>query len=106
MGCRYCEWVCPYSSPQFDELRGIMTKCHFCFDLIDEGKIPVCISACPQRALDFGEITELKKKYAGTDSVHPLPDPMLTEPALVIKPHRDAERAKEEKAPIANREEV
>jgi anaerobic dimethyl sulfoxide reductase subunit B (iron-sulfur subunit) len=83
-----------------------MTKCHFCFDYIDEGKIPACVSACPQRALDFGELSDLKKKYSGTDSIHPLPDPTLTEPALVIKPHKDAVGAKEKKARIANREEV
>lgn len=106
MGCRYCEWACPYGSPQFDKDSGIMTKCHFCFDYIDEGKIPVCVSACPKRAIDFGEFSELQKKYLGTGQVYPLPDPSLTEPAIVITPHKDAERAKKEKAKIANREEV
>lgn len=106
MGCRYCEWTCPYSSPQFDKDSGTMTKCHLCYDYIDSGTIPVCVSACPQRALDFGELAELKKKYSETDSVHPLPDPTLTEPALVITPHRDADRAEKEKAKIANREEI
>jgi anaerobic dimethyl sulfoxide reductase subunit B (iron-sulfur subunit) len=106
LGFRYCEWACPYSSPQFDKDSETMTKCHFCFDYIDEGKTPVCVSACPQRALDFGELSDLKKKYSGTDHVHPLPDPRLTEPAIVITPHRDADRAKKEKAKIANKEEV
>jgi anaerobic dimethyl sulfoxide reductase subunit B (iron-sulfur subunit) len=46
------------------------------------------------------------KKYSGTDSVHPLPDPTLTEPALVITPHKDAKGAKEKNAKIANREEI
>ena len=106
MGCRYCEWACPYGSPQFNKDSGTMTKCHLCFDYIDFGKIPVCVSTCPQRALDFGELADLKKKYAGTDRVHPLPDSTLTEPALLITPHKDAGRAKKEKAKIANREEV
>ncbi|MGD9346615.1 MAG: dimethylsulfoxide reductase subunit B [Candidatus Aminicenantes bacterium] len=106
MGCRYCEWACPYGALQFDKASGTMTKCHFCFDNIDEGKIPACISACPQRALDFGELSELKKNYHGTDNVHPLPDPALTDPAIVINPHKDAERARAENAEIANREEV
>jgi anaerobic dimethyl sulfoxide reductase subunit B (iron-sulfur subunit) len=106
MGCRYCEWACPYGSPQFDKDSGTMTKCHLCFDYIDEDKAPVCVSACPQRALDFGELSVLKKKYSGTDHVHPLPDPALTEPAVVITPHRDADRARKEKAKIVNREEV
>jgi len=106
MGCRYCEWACPYGALQFDKTSGTMTKCHFCYDSIDNGKPPACVSACPQRALDFGELSELKKNCHGTDSVHPLPDPTLTEPAIAITPHKDADRAKKEKAGIANRQEV
>ena len=30
LGCRYCEWSCPYSAPQYDEAQGRMTKCDFC----------------------------------------------------------------------------
>ena len=48
----------------------------------------------------------MKNKYTGVNVVHPLPDPTLTEPAIVIKPHKDAERAREKRAQIANREEV
>lgn len=106
MGCRYCEWACPYGSPQFDKNSGTMTKCHLCFDYIDKDKTPACVSACPQRALDFGELSDLKEKYSGIDSVHPLPDSTLTEPAIIITPHKDTERAKKEQAKIANREEV
>jgi anaerobic dimethyl sulfoxide reductase subunit B (iron-sulfur subunit) len=83
-----------------------MTKCHLCFDYIDEGQAPACVSACPQRALDFGELDDLKKKYSGINHVHPLPDPTLTEPALLITPHKDAERAQKGTVSIANREEV
>jgi len=106
MGCRYCEWNCPYSSPQYDSQKGVMTKCHFCHDLIDQGMIPACVAACPMRALDFGDLDSLRKKYGEANPIPPLPRFSLTHPALVIKPHRDAARAEREGAKIINREEV
>lgn len=106
IGCGYCSWACPYNALQYDEKTGKMTKCTFCYDYIDQGKPPTCVAACPMRALDFGEITELKDKYGEVSGVFPLPETTLTEPALVISPHRDARRAFTEPTKIANREEV
>lgn len=106
VGCRLCEWQCPYDSPQFDRISGTMSKCDFCLELIDSGQSPVCVSACPMRALDFGSLDELKKKYHGSNNVYPFFNSSLTGPSIVIKPHRDAGRAEKEKAKIANKEEV
>jgi anaerobic dimethyl sulfoxide reductase subunit B (iron-sulfur subunit) len=106
IGCRYCEWVCPYGAPQYDKRSGTMTKCHFCFDYIDQGKAPACVAACPMRVLDFGELSELRAKYGHTGEIYPLPKATYTRPALVVKSHRDAVRAWNEKAYVANKEEV
>ena len=112
LGCRYCEWACPYGAPQFDRAAGVMTKCDMCADIVDEGLTPACVRACPMRALDFGDIEELAKKYGGTACVHPLPAPEVTRPALLIRPHRDAAKAggrvrdKAKASFIANREET
>ncbi len=106
VGCGYCAWACPYGAPQYDAPAGKMTKCTFCYDYIDQGKPPACVAACPMRVLDFGEITALVAKYGPVTGVFPLPDASLTEPALVIRPHKDARRAYSEAAQIANREEV
>jgi anaerobic dimethyl sulfoxide reductase subunit B (iron-sulfur subunit) len=105
-GCRYCEWACPYSAPQYDSKKGVMTKCHFCYDRIDRDQSPVCVTACPQRALDFGEIKALRKKYGTNDAVYPLAEPSLAEPALIIRKHRDTDLARRVKAALSNREEV
>lgn len=91
IGCRYCEWACPYGAPQFDDAAGVMTKCNFCQDLLAEGGNPACVDACPMRALDFGELDELRAKHGSLDAVEPLPSGTLTHPSLVLTPHRSAE---------------
>jgi len=106
LGCRYCEWACPYGAPQFDPAGGVMTKCDFCADELAQGFPPVCVRACPMRALDFGQVEELRRTPGGTADVHPLPASSLTEPAVVIKPHRSAARAKTARPFVANVEEI
>jgi anaerobic dimethyl sulfoxide reductase subunit B (iron-sulfur subunit) len=44
------------------------------------------------RALDFGEIAELRTKYYGTSEIEPLPAWEVTKPSLVIGPHRNAQK--------------
>jgi anaerobic dimethyl sulfoxide reductase subunit B (iron-sulfur subunit) len=88
IGCRQCGEVCPYGAPQFNEKVGITTKCDFCEDLLALGNPPECVAACPQRALDFGELEELQRKYGKISGIEPLPKWTLTMPSLVITPHR------------------
>ena len=108
-GCRYCAWVCPYGAPQFDELAGVMTKCTLCIEDLDDGRQPACVAACPMRALDVGTRKELLARHpdASRDALgfHPLPDPTLTEPGLLITPHQQAARL-HERAVVANYEET
>jgi anaerobic dimethyl sulfoxide reductase subunit B (iron-sulfur subunit) len=106
IGCRYCEWACPYTALRFDARTNTVSKCDFCYDAIDAGGAPACVTSCPQRALDFGDLAELRKKYGDVRQIFPLPDPATTEPALVIKPHRDSAKAAERAAEVANWEEV
>jgi anaerobic dimethyl sulfoxide reductase subunit B (iron-sulfur subunit) len=91
VGCRYCEWACPYGAPQFNEAEGVMTKCNFCQDLLAEGGNPACVDACPMRALDFGDIDELRAKYGTVNAVEPMPSGDHTDPSIVITPHKNGE---------------
>lgn len=105
IGCRYCEWNCPYSAPQFNSKLKKMSKCDFCRDYQAEGQSPACVAACPTRALHIGEYDELIKKY-GKAMVSPLPQQSVTKPRLVLTPHRNGRPVNSNDGEIVNPEEV
>lgn len=106
IGCRYCEWACPYGAPQFDEEAGNMTKCDMCQDLVEQGMVPDCVSSCVMRALDFGELEEMREKYGTVNAIEPLPEAKYTKPALVITPHRHSQPSGQGTGRILDMEEV
>ncbi len=106
LGCRYCEWSCPYGAMQYDSDAGKMTKCDFCADYLAEGLAPACVDACPMRALDYGPLEELRAKYGDLDEVAPLPEAALSSPAVVFGPHREARPAGSDAGRVSNLEEV
>lgn len=105
--CKACELACPYGAIRFNPVRNTTTKCDFCVDMLDLGLPPSCVSACPNRALDFGDFLELKKKYPrAVQQMFPLPDPSAAIPAVIILPHRDAGFIQNHSPAVANREEL
>ncbi len=106
IGCKSCAMACPYGAPQFDALKGNMTKCDGCFSRVAENKKPVCVEACPLRALDLGPIDELRKEHGTLAAVAPLPPEDYTHPNLVIKPNRKARPAGDRSGFLANPREV
>ena len=106
VGCRYCEWACPYSAPQFDFSNGIMTKCDFCQTQIQEDKDPCCVEACPTHALSFGDYDDLLALHGKQALIAPLPPPEITSPNLVIMPHKQAKSPNNTNGLIQNPEEV
>ena len=68
-GDRNCFKACPYGTPQFlsDDPAEKMLKCDMCIDRLKEGKKPLCVLSCSLRALDFGLIDDLKKKYGDSE---------------------------------------
>lgn len=106
VGCRYCEWACPYSAPQFNAETGHMSKCDLCYDYRETGQDPACVTACPSRALGWGPIEDLRSELGAQDAVAPLPDPRITLPRLVITPHRDAQPWDGATGRIANPKEI
>ncbi|MDP2917517.1 MAG: FAD-dependent oxidoreductase [Dehalococcoidia bacterium] len=64
-GERKCFEACPYGAPQFEnDAPGTkMTKCTMCFDRMEKGDKPICVLSCSMRALEFGPLDEIRKKY-------------------------------------------
>jgi len=59
-----CLEACPYGTPQFGAEEYVkMQKCDFCLDRWAEDKKPICVMACPTRALDAGPIEEMMARY-------------------------------------------
>ena len=54
------------------------------------GEKPVCVEACPARALDFGTAEEMAK-MGERGNIAPLPDPSETTPNIFIKASADAQ---------------
>lgn len=108
VGCRYCEWACPYGAPQYEGDRGVMTKCDFCRDELEAGGTPACVAACPTRALTFGEFDELTRdpNLGSQEATAPLPDHELTEPHALFKPHRKGRPAGSTAGSVVNPEET
>lgn len=80
IGCRFCMAACPYSTRVFnwdkpelsDEVLareyspetsvppkiGTVNKCDFCPDMARQGKLPHCVSACPNGVFFYGDMNE------------------------------------------------
>ena len=95
IGCRYCEWACPWGVPtaEWDSLAPKIQKCTHCTDRSDqplplarngqalseeESKryranivVPACVKACPADALRFGDREEILSEARGRISKNP-----------------------------------
>lgn len=106
IGCGYCHMACPYNAPKVDREKGHSVKCDGCAERVAEGKNPICVDACPLRALDFGAIDELRSTYEGVDGVPPLPEASYTNPNIVVKECPAAKLAENKAGLVANPLEV
>lgn len=56
MGCRYCMVACPFEIPkyEYESWNPRVEKCTMCWERLEQGKLPACVSVCPTNALQFG----------------------------------------------------
>jgi len=102
IGCRYCMAGCPYGSRSFNwknprtvlkkinvnyptRTKGVVEKCNFCVERLDQGRVPACVEACPEKAMHFGDLNtegaELKKLLLSAHVVQRQPE-LGTKPSL------------------------
>lgn len=105
IGCGYCHMACPYNAPKVDRAKGHSVKCDGCAERVAAGEMPVCMEACPARALAFGPVEEMSK-LGELANIAPLPEPSYTNPNFFIKPSADARPSSDMSAKVVNPLEV
>ncbi len=81
-----CLKACPYDAPQFGQAPGAkMRKCNFCIDRWENGNLPVCVEACPTRAMDAGPLEELKARYGDVKDAEAFTYSNRVKPSVVFK---------------------
>jgi anaerobic dimethyl sulfoxide reductase subunit B (iron-sulfur subunit) len=86
--------ACPYGVISFDSdaVDAIASKCTMCIDRLEQNLNPICVESCPMRAFDFGPLEDLQKKYGTVRQLEDMPDPTISNPAVVFKPHEAAKK--------------
>ncbi len=83
--CYACLSACPHRAPQFGD-DGRMQMCNFCPERLADGAKPVCVAACPMRALDAGPMDHLVRAYGNGHWTEGYPDAARTSPSVIIAP--------------------
>ncbi len=84
-----CLRACPYDVPQFgSEPDAKMQKCDLCLERWVENRKPICVDACPTRALDAGALSELESKYGKIRKADGFTYSRKTKPSVIFKPKR------------------
>ncbi len=104
IGCRYCMAACPYGSRSFNwsdprkhlakqtinrdyptRTKGTVEKCEFCAERVDRGLEPLCVAACTEKAISFGDLgapdSGVRKSLAGRIALRRKPE-LGTDPAV------------------------
>lgn len=60
IGCKSCIMACPYDARYYNEEKGAIDKCDFCFEsrLAKGINIPACVEACPSDVRIFGDLSD------------------------------------------------
>lgn len=106
IGCGSCAFACPYKAPSFSTTLHTMRKCDGCRARVAEGLDPLCVEACPMRALGFGKIEDLRAEFGEECDVAPLPESRFTKPNIVITLHRRSISAASELDVLSNVKEL
>ena len=87
--------ACPYGVPQYNPVKKKMDKCSMCYERLDVGESPICVSKCPMEAIEIVDYNEVQP--SGTVNIVPtFADPSITHPNtqfILPKPGKQIRRA-------------
>lgn len=112
IGCRACMVACPYDARYFsfkkyhgyypdhgltayevaheeENIKGTISKCNMCVDLVEAGDLPACVQTCPAKARFFGDLDDPESQVAkliisrGGYQIHP---EVQTNPSVYLLP--------------------
>jgi Fe-S-cluster-containing dehydrogenase component len=86
--------TCPFGAPQYDDAKGVMSKCHLCAHRVDGGRLPACVAACPTEALRYVAAPGSGAHATGASTLVPgFADPAGCRPNLRFLTPKGARRA-------------
>lgn len=59
IGCKWCIIACPFGVISLDSENRTVIKCDQCFEQVERGELPACVSACPTGALALRALEEV-----------------------------------------------
>ena len=84
--CGRCKDACPYHVPAYNPETGLkMEKCDLCSGRRVDGKRPICVEACPMRALDAGDLEEMRRKHGTGTEAEGFHYSLETRPSIILK---------------------
>lgn len=94
ISCGACMWNCPYGAVSISPFTGMTQKCDSCAERRSRGLLPVCVDACPTRALHWGDLDEAKK-LPHSPELPFLPESSRTNPRLCVYTRSDHQKGGE-----------
>lgn len=77
--------ACPYDARVVNEETGVVEKCRFCVEEVEQGNQPICVSTCIGGARIFGDLddpnSEVSKEIARLHA-QPLRPDLGTKPKI------------------------
>ncbi len=64
LGCAYCVQACPYGARFINPVKKVSDKCTWCYHRIKKGKLPACVTVCPNKARLFGDLNDPESEVA------------------------------------------
>ena len=58
LGCAYCVQACPYAARFINKDIHKSDKCTWCYHRVKAGKLPACVTVCPNKARLFGDLND------------------------------------------------